>query len=200
MEFSITDIGIIILGYLAGSLTFSIWVTRMVKDVDVRDAGSYHATTTNTIRQAGWLPGILVLVLDISKGFLPVLLAQQYGSSGWVIAATAMVAVAGHCWPIFAQFRGGMGLAVAGGAFLAVEPFSFLIALGVLLLLVLLLKHSARGAFFMPFVTLPLLFLLGERGLILWVVAAAGSVLSIRFLSDWKREYKELWLDREKSE
>jgi hypothetical protein len=52
----------------------------------------------------------------------------------------------------------------------------------------------------MPFVTLPLLYILGERGLILWVVAAAGSMLSIRFLSDWKREYKELWLDRDNAE
>lgn len=199
MNLYFIDIGIILVGYLAGSLPFSIWITKKIKNVDVRDSGSHHATTTNTIRQAGWLAGIFVLIFDISKGILPVLLAKAYGNSDWVIVGTAMAVVIGHCWPVFAQFKGGMGLAAAGGAFLAVEPFSFLVALGVLLFLVLILKHSARGAFFMPFVALPTLYLLGERGLILWVVAGAGSILSIRFLSDWKRKYNELWLDREQT-
>ena len=56
-----------LLGYLCGSLPFSIWITRFVKNVDVRDAGSGHATTTNTIRQAGFGWGALVLLLDIFK-------------------------------------------------------------------------------------------------------------------------------------
>jgi len=200
MDFGILDIVIILTGYLSGSLTFAIWITRVLKGVDVRDSGSHHATTTNTIRQAGWLPGAVVLILDIAKGYLPVLLAIRFGTADWVIAATAMAAIIGHCWPIYANFRGGMGLATAGGAFLAVNPYSFLIALGVLIFLVLILKHSARGAFFMPFLTLPIMYLLGFSGLILWVVGTSGAVLSIRFLSDWKRKYSELWLDREKTE
>ena len=64
-----------VLGYLFGSLPFSIWVTRFVRGVDVRDAGSGHATTTNTIRQAGFGWGALVLVLDLAKGFIPIYLA-----------------------------------------------------------------------------------------------------------------------------
>src|SRR3990172_1623392 len=99
------------LGYICGSLPFSIWVPRLVKGVDVRDAGSGHATATNTIRQAGFGWGALVLVLDITKGFLPTCLAAKYTEIPWVIALTAALAVAGHCWPVFAQFRGGMGLA-----------------------------------------------------------------------------------------
>ena len=62
-----------LLGYILGSLPFSIWVTRFVKGVDVRDAGSGHATTTNTIRQAGFGWGALVFVLDVAKGFVPTL-------------------------------------------------------------------------------------------------------------------------------
>ena len=46
-----------LLGYLSGSMPFSIWVTRLIKGVDVRDAGSGHATTPNTMRQAGFAPG-----------------------------------------------------------------------------------------------------------------------------------------------
>ena len=65
-----------ILGYISGSLPFSIWITRYVKNVDVRDAGSGHATTTNTVRQAGFGWGVLVLILDITKGFLPTYIAS----------------------------------------------------------------------------------------------------------------------------
>ncbi|HMV30334.1 MAG TPA: glycerol-3-phosphate acyltransferase, partial [Anaerolineales bacterium] len=67
-----------LLGYLLGSLPFSIWVTRFVKNVDVRDSGSGHATTTNTIRQAGFGWGALVFILDVTKGFLPTYLAVQF--------------------------------------------------------------------------------------------------------------------------
>ena len=67
-----------VIGYLFGSLPFSIWVTRRVKGVDVRDAGSGHATTTNTLRQAGFGWGALVLLLDIAKGFVPTYLALQF--------------------------------------------------------------------------------------------------------------------------
>jgi len=126
------------LGYLVGSLPFSIWITRYVKHVDVRDSGSGHATTTNTIRQAGFGWGALVLVLDIAKGFIPTYLAvSQDGIPAYIIVLTAAFAVIGHCWPLFAQFRGGMGLATAGGSFLAVNPLTFLISLGLLILLVL---------------------------------------------------------------
>src|SRR4026208_774489 len=97
-----------ILGYLSGSLPFSIWVTRFVKGVDVRDSGSGHATTTNTIRQAGFGWGALVLLLDITKGYLPARLAIDYSADTWLIALTAICAVIGHCWPLFAKFRGGM--------------------------------------------------------------------------------------------
>src|SRR5512135_2783762 len=110
----IPALGFALLGYLCGSLTFSIWITRLLKGVDVRDAGSGHATTTNTIRQAGFAAGALVLVLDIGKGFLPTWLALHYAPPAvrtWVAALTLACAVAGHCWPVFARFRGGMGLA-----------------------------------------------------------------------------------------
>src|SRR5512147_2407070 len=111
-----------LLGYLSGSLPFSIWVTRLLKGVDLREAGSGHATTTNTIRQAGFAAGALVLILDVAKGFLPVWLALRYAPHMWVAAVTAACVVIGHCWPVFAQFRGGMGLASAGGGLLAASP------------------------------------------------------------------------------
>ena len=118
----LSAIAFAILGYLSGSLTPSIWITRLLKGVDVRDGGSGHATTTNTIRQAGFGPGAIVLILDIAKGFLPTWLALRYAPAEWIIPLTAGLAVVGHCWPLFAGFRGGMGLATAGGGLLAVHP------------------------------------------------------------------------------
>jgi len=149
-----------VLGYLSGSLPFALWVTRLVKGVDVRDGGSGHVTTTNTIRQAG-------------------------------------LAVLGLCWPVLAQFRGGMGLATTGGCLLAISPLGFVIGLGVLVSLTLLLRHSARAAFFTGLLIPVALWLLTLRGQIIWVSIATGVVTSIRFLDDWNREYRELWLDRE---
>ncbi|RPJ16825.1 MAG: glycerol-3-phosphate acyltransferase, partial [Chloroflexi bacterium] len=141
-----------LLGYLSGSLPFSIWVTRLVKGVDVRAAGSGHATTTNTIRQAGFTWGVLVAVLDVAKGLIPTYLALQLAGQNvilpYAVPLTAALAVTGHCWPLFAQFRGGMGLAALGGALFAVNWFSFVMGLGLLLTLVLLLRHSARAAVF----------------------------------------------------
>ncbi len=92
-----------LLGYFSGSLPFSVWVTHLAKGVDVRSAGSGHATTTNTIRQAGFGWGALVAILDLAKGFIPTLLAVNYSNETWVIVLTAALGVVGHCWPVFPQ-------------------------------------------------------------------------------------------------
>ncbi len=187
-----------LLGYLLGSLPFSIWVTRFVKGVDVRDAGSGHATTTNTIRQAGFGWGALVFTLDVAKGFIPTYLAfHQNGIPTYVVAITAACAVIGHCWPLFANFRGGMGLATAGGSFLAVNPLAFLICLGLLIFLVLVIRHSARASVFTGILIAPVLWLFNIRDTAFWVALGAGIIIAIRFLIDWNRKYRELWLDRE---
>jgi glycerol-3-phosphate acyltransferase PlsY len=121
------DLGLAILGYLCGSLPFAVWITRWLKGTDVRLSGSGHATTTNTIRQVGWSAGILVFLMDILKGFAPVYLASTMGSSVWVTSITAALTVAGHCWPLFAGFRGvwaGYTLEVRSGG----EPLGSLSA------------------------------------------------------------------------
>lgn len=188
-----------LLGYLSGSLTPSIWVTKLVKGVDVRAAGSGHATTTNTIRQAGFGWGALVLMIDITKGFLPAWLALQFAPAAWIVPLTSAAVVIGHCWPVFAGFRGGMGLASAGGSFLAAEPLAFLAALGILITLTLTIRHSARASVFTGILMAPAFWLLGLRGIEFWVAIAVGVVIAFRFLIDWNRQYRELWLDREQT-
>ena len=191
-------IGFGLFGYLCGSLPFALWITRLVKGVDVRAAGSGHATATNTIRQAGLLPGALVFILDVAKGFTPTWLALHFAPAIWIAALTAALAVVGHCWPVFAGFRGGMGLATANGGMVAAFPFAILITYAMLSLLTLVLRHSARASVITAILFAPLLWLFGLRGPLLLIAAAVGLVVALRFLIDWNREYHELWLDREK--
>lgn len=184
-------------GYLCGSLAFAVWITRLVKGVDVRAAGSGHATATNTIRQAGFVPGALVFILDVAKGFLPTWLALRFAPAAWIVPLTAALAVAGHCWPVFAGFRGGMGLATANGGMLAAAPVAILVCYGLLIALTLILRHSARASVLAGMLFAPLLWLVGLRGQVIWIAIAVGLLVACRFLIDWNRRYRELWLDRE---
>jgi glycerol-3-phosphate acyltransferase PlsY len=154
-------------------------------------------TTTNTIRQAGWAPGVLVFLLDMLKGFLPVYLAILLEMPDWSIALSAALAVIGHCWPILAQFRGGMGLAVTGGILLAASPLAFGIAVGVLVIFLLIIRHAARAGLFAGLLAPLVFWLIGLRGMITWISIPVGLVIAARYTVDWKRTYRELWLDRE---
>jgi len=191
-----SDLSLVLCGYLCGSLPFAIWVTRWRKGIDIRQAGSHHATATNTLRQAGLGAGILVVLLDITKGFLPVYLARMVGNHPWVVPLTAALAVLGHCWPLFAGFRGGMGLAASGGAILAVNPLAFLVGAGILIALVLITHHSARASVLAGLLIPWINWVFGMRGVVFWVALAVGLVVAVRFLGDWNRQYRELWLDR----
>jgi len=193
----LTGLGLLVFAYLCGSLPFSIWLTRWKTGTDVRSAGSGHATATNTIRQAGWAVGALVLVLDLGKGFLPVYLALRFQSPVWMVMLVAMMAVIGHCWPVFAGFRGGMGLATTSGTMLAISPLAWLIGLGILIILMLLIKHAARAVVIAAVVIPSVYWVVGFREEIIWVAIGLAVVVGLRFLIDWKRQYRELWLDRE---
>ena len=190
-------LGFALLGYLTGSLSFALWVTRLFKGIDVREAGSRHATATNTLRQAGFGAFVIVAVLDVAKGFLPTWLALHYAPAPWIPPLTAALVVIGHCWPLFADFRGGMGNASTGGVILAAAPLAFVIGLGILVALTLILRHSARASALTGLLLAPAFWLLGLGSEAIWIAAAAGVVIAYRFLIDWNRQYRELWLDRE---
>jgi len=189
-----------LLGYLSGSLAFSIWITRLVKGVDVRSGGSGHAGTTNTFRLAGIGPAILNLVLDIAKGFIPTWLALQYSPAAWIPPITAALVIVGHCWPVFARFRGGMGNASAAGCLLAASPMAFLIALGTVTALTLLTRHTARASLITSLLLVPIYWLAFPGNPVTWIAAAMAVVLVIRFAPTWNRKYREIWLDREQTD
>lgn len=192
----VTALSIILFGYLAGSLSPSYWITKIMTGEDIRITGSHHATTTNTIRRVGWLPGIVVFLLDLLKGYIPTYLALEFSSFGWVVPVAASLAVAGHCWPLYHQFKGGMGLATSAGGMAAVYPLGLLVTMGFLIIVMLVIKHSARAAFITGIFAGLIFWILGQRGNALWLALGVGAVIAVRFLSDWGRKYSELWLDR----
>jgi glycerol-3-phosphate acyltransferase PlsY len=105
--------------YLLGSIPFGLLLTKLFGSGDVRKSGSGNIGATNVARVAGWLPGILTLLLDVAKGAAAVWLAGRVSneSATWMMIA-ALAALLGHCYPIWLKFRGGKGVATAAGAFL----------------------------------------------------------------------------------
>jgi glycerol-3-phosphate acyltransferase PlsY len=201
MTDSIIMTSLIVIGaYVIGSIPFSIIVTRLLKGTDLRTHGSGHAGATNTMRVAGWFPGIMVMILDIGKGALVAWFATRYGA-GPIIAwiATALVVV-GHCWPVFAGFRGGMGMATAGGALLVFWPLGFVLGIGLAAAMQLIVRHSARGNVGMALLLTPLWLLFGASSLQAGAALAASLIIGVRATSDWNRVYHELWFDRQPDE
>lgn len=185
-----------VFAYVIGSISFAVLVTRWKAGIDIRTIGSGHASATNTMRATGWAAAILVAALDLSKGFFVVWLSPRFSGIELTAAVAAGMVVVGHCWPMFAGFRGGMGLASGAGALLAVWPLGFVLALGLDVLLQLVVRHSARANLFTGLLLMPLWALFGASYQLLVIAAAVGVVISIRAFSDWRRVYKELWLDR----
>ncbi len=117
--------------YLLGSIPFGFVLTRVVKGIDVRTVGSGNIGATNAARAMGRGWGVVVGVLDALKGLVPtVLLAPlvlEPGQGRLVLALLAgLGAVLGHCFPVWLSFRGGKGVATAGGAVLGIDPVVFL--------------------------------------------------------------------------
>ncbi len=106
--------------YVVGSIPFGLVVGRL-KGVDIRQHGSGNIGATNVARVVGKPYGLLTLILDLLKGFLPTWVAGHMGGVE-MVAATGAAAVLGHCFSIFLKFRGGKGVATAAGVFAAVSP------------------------------------------------------------------------------
>ncbi len=133
---TVVEIVIIIFAYLLGSIPTG-YVVGTSAGVDVRKAGSGNVGATNVARVVGKRQGILTLVADTAKGFIPVFLATQLNLSSTAAALAAVAAFLGHLYPVFLKFRGGKGVATALGIFLGLAPMATLIVIAVFTLVVL---------------------------------------------------------------
>ena len=132
-------ITLLIIAYLLGSIPSAVWIGKKYYGVDIREHGSKNAGTTNMLRVLGKRAAIPVFVLDFFKGFAAVSLLSlmRYDpeiTSAWLInlkILAVFAAVLGHIFPIFADFKGGKGVATLVGAVTGIYPQIILLCFGV---------------------------------------------------------------------
>ncbi len=107
----------LVLAYVLGSIPFAYIFVKAAGRGDVRQVGSGNVGATNAMRAAGWRWAVLVALLDVGKGVLAVALMRQVTANPAWAAAAGVMAVVGHCFPVWLSFQGGKGVATAAGAF-----------------------------------------------------------------------------------
>lgn len=147
-----TNIILLIIAYLLGSIPTAVWVGKHFYNIDVREHGSGNAGATNVFRVLGKKAGIPVLIVDVLKGFVAVSLAhinKDIAESEQLInfqLALGIAALIGHIFPIFASFRGGKGIATLLGVVLAVQPYPALMSIGIFLVVLIATGYVSLGS------------------------------------------------------
>jgi len=113
-----------LIAYLFGSIPFALIVGKVFYKTDIRNFGSGNLGGTNAGRVLGRVAGVTVAVLDLTKAFLVMWVAIKFLPEypGYVAFAGVFAAI-GHCYPIFAQFKGGKAVSTAFGYLLGVSVF-----------------------------------------------------------------------------
>ena len=177
---AMTAILMVLIGYLAGSLSTGIIVARLMGLGDPREDGSGNPGATNLLRLGGRSAAAATLLGDALKGVLPVLAGHALGLSNGLLALVGLAAFLGHLYPIFFGFRGGKGIATGLGVLVA---WSWLMGVAVMLswLAVAALMRMSSLAALVSFALAPLyaLFITGSRSL-----AAAAAVMAL--LTTWR--------------
>ena len=115
-------IALVAAGYLLGSISTAVLVSRALGVADPRSGGSGNPGATNVLRLAGRKAAALTLAGDVLKGVVPVLAARAAELPPGAVALVGLAAFLGHLYPVFFGFKGGKGVATALGALLATEP------------------------------------------------------------------------------
>lgn len=149
--------------YLIGSVPFAYILVKAVKGIDIRTVGSGNAGATNAARVLGKWGFITVFILDMLKGFAPVLAAYLFFGRETVVLLVMAAAVLGHTFTVFLSFKGGKGVATAAGAFTALVPFEMLIALALFLTVFAFTRMVSAGS----------------------ITAAVALFLSVFFMEQW---------------
>jgi acyl phosphate:glycerol-3-phosphate acyltransferase len=131
---------LLIIAYVIGSIPFGLVVGKLFYGVDVRQQGSGNVGTTNVFRVLGKRAGVVVLVCDMLKGYIPALLAAHFFNP-WAAIFIAAAPVVGHMYSVFLRGRGGKGVATGAGVVAALVPLAFGLILVVWLLLVLTTRY-----------------------------------------------------------
>ena len=144
---------LIIIAYLIGSIPTALIISTKFFGVDIRDYGSGNMGATNTFRVLGAKFGTVVMIFDILKGmlavglfyFLPFYIHNEWDRTNLMVGL-GLAAVMGHIFPIFAQYKGGKGVATLFGMILAVQPVIALSCVGVFLLVLFLTRYVSLSS------------------------------------------------------
>ncbi len=144
---AITRAGLILAGYLLGSIPFGLILGKLFGGTDVRGSGSGNIGAANVARVVGAGAGVLTLLLDAAKGSLAVWLAERLAnaSAAWMMAAGA-AALLGHCFPVWLRFKGGKGVATAAGIYAVICPLAALFAIVLFLFVVAFWRYVSLGS------------------------------------------------------
>jgi len=138
---------IVIVSYFMGNISFSRFLARTKKQ-DITKLGSGNAGSTNILRNFGFKYGILNLVLDILKGFIPAFLAYKiFGNNIIYLYIAGISVMVGHIYPVIFKFKGGKGIASMLGVFLAADPIVTLIVIAVAAVSWLIFKYGSVASF-----------------------------------------------------
>lgn len=175
----------LLLAYLIGSIPVGLILATLYADIDIRETGSGNIGATNVLRSTGRSLGLVTLVCDMVKGLLPTLGAfLLFEHAAWA-GVVGLLTVAGHCWSIYLELRGGKGVATGAGVMLALAPLPTLLTAAVWAISFAVSRRSSVSALLaLPVLQLALAWLAPEW---LWVGIILGAVLVLRHRDNIRR-------------
>ncbi len=139
-------LGAFVAAYTIGSLSWAVWVSRLVDLPDPRKVGSKNPGATNVLRLGSKKAAAAALLGDIGKGALPVAVASHW-FQGWALSAIAAAPVLGHLFPLFSGFRGGgRGVATGLGVYIPLSPLVAALLLGTWLIIAALTRYASLAS------------------------------------------------------
>lgn len=135
----VASVLVVAFGYLLGAIPIGLLVARWWRGIDIRQHGSGSTGATNILRTLGWKASAVVFAGDLAKTMVPVLIAWFALRSPLVASITGVAVIAGHCWPVYAQWNGGRGVTSSLAALLVIQP---LVAVGSLIVAAIVMARS----------------------------------------------------------
>ena len=177
------------IAYLLGSIPFGYLIVHWQRGIDVRTTGSGSIGATNVMRNLGVIGFAATFLLDFGKGMAAVLLASRMTAANPVwIAAAAISAILGHCFPVWLKFRGGKGVATAVGVFLALAPLEVGISLAIFAVIVAISRTVSLGSIISVGAFPLLLYLLHHPPLpVVFGAAASAAIIIFQHRSNLRR-------------
>ncbi len=152
-QYSLKEVLLIVLAYFIGSIPTALWLSKAFFGIDIREYGSGNSGATNTFRVLGPRWGTVVMMVDVLKGIaatslyilLPYYLTSEWDRTNFMVGL-GLAAVLGHIFPIWADFRGGKGVATLFGMIIAIQPLVAICCVGVFLLVLYLTRFVSLSS------------------------------------------------------